>query len=125
VSLPGRCRLSRPHSKRVTATATVDHGISYGVYFLDRDGHQLEVFQQRTGPDEDQKAVFRNLGVMATPIDPETIVRAAGECRRLARRTLKRYFGAAAADTFATSSVAFTFCTDCCTRISDADTLLP
>ena len=45
--------------KNVTITGTVDHGISYGIYFLDPDGHQLEVFQQRTGPDDDPKAVFR------------------------------------------------------------------
>lgn len=59
--------------KGVTITGTVDHGISYGIYFLDPDGHQLEVFQQRTASDEDAKAAFRNVGVMATPIDIETI----------------------------------------------------
>lgn len=58
--------------KGVTITGTVDHGISYGIYFLDPDGHQLEVFQQRTAPDDDAKAVFRGVGVMATPIDLET-----------------------------------------------------
>jgi len=59
--------------KDVTITGTVDHGISYGIYFLDPDGHQLEVFQQRTGPGEDPKAAFRDFGVMATPIDLEAI----------------------------------------------------
>jgi catechol 2,3-dioxygenase len=59
--------------KGVTITGTVDHGISYGIYFLDPDGHQLEVFQQRTGPDEDPKAVFRQVGAMGTPIDLERI----------------------------------------------------
>ena len=59
--------------KGVTITGTVDHGISYGIYFLDPDGHQLEVFQQRTHADEDPKAVFRDVGVMATPIDLESI----------------------------------------------------
>jgi catechol-2,3-dioxygenase len=57
----------------VTITGTVDHGISYGVYFLDPDGHQLEVFQQRTGLDDDPKAVFRGVGIKATPIDLEAI----------------------------------------------------
>ena len=32
-----------------------------------RDG--MTVFQQRTRADEDQKAVFRDVGVMATPVD--------------------------------------------------------
>ncbi len=59
--------------KGVTITGTVDHGISYGIYFLDPDGHQLEVFQQRTGPAEDAKAAFRDVGVLATPIDLESI----------------------------------------------------
>jgi catechol-2,3-dioxygenase len=57
----------------VKIVATVDHGISYGIYFLDPDGHRLEVFQQRTAPDEDAKAVFRGVGVMSTPIDLESI----------------------------------------------------
>jgi len=59
--------------KGVTITGTVDHGISYGIYFLDPDGHQLEVFQQRTGPDEDPKAAFRGVGILATPVDLEAI----------------------------------------------------
>ena len=59
--------------KDVTITGTVDHGISYGIYFLDPDGHQLEVFQQRTGPAEDAKAAFRDVGVLATPIELESI----------------------------------------------------
>lgn len=65
-----RARLT---NKGVTITGTVDHGISYGVYFLDPDGHQLEVFHQRTGPGEDPKAVFRDVGVMATPIELNSI----------------------------------------------------
>ncbi len=59
--------------KGVTVTGTVDHGISYGIYFLDPDGHQLEVFQHRTHPDEDPKAAFRDFGVMATPVDLEAL----------------------------------------------------
>jgi catechol-2,3-dioxygenase len=53
----------------VTITGTVDHGVSYGIYFLDPDGHQLEMFLQRTPPDEDQHEAFRTVGVKATPID--------------------------------------------------------
>ncbi len=53
----------------VTITGTVDHGISYGIYFLDPDGHQLEVFFQRTGATEDAIAAFKRVGVKATPID--------------------------------------------------------
>jgi len=57
----------------VAITGTVDHGISYGIYFLDPDGHQLEVFQQRTSPDEDPKAVFNAVGAKSTPIDLEAM----------------------------------------------------
>ncbi len=35
--------------------------------------HQLEVFFQRTSPDSDQKAAFREIGVMATPIELELV----------------------------------------------------
>ena len=59
--------------KSVTITGTVDHGISYGIYFLDPDGHQLEVFRQRTSLSEDARMVFRGVGVMATPIELETV----------------------------------------------------
>jgi catechol-2,3-dioxygenase len=53
----------------VTITGTVDHGISYGVYFLDPDGHQLEVFHQRVGPDEEAKRMFGEIGAIAKPVD--------------------------------------------------------
>jgi catechol-2,3-dioxygenase len=55
--------------KDVTITGTVDHGISYGIYFLDPDGHQLEVFWQRTRPEEDSKALFRAIGAKSIPVD--------------------------------------------------------
>ena len=55
--------------KGVTITGTVDHGISYGIYFLDPDGHQLEVFWQRTKPGEEPKAAFRRVGVKSTPVN--------------------------------------------------------
>lgn len=59
--------------KGVTITGTVDHVISYGIYFLDPDGHQLEVFMQRTPRDADQHEAFRTAGVKATPIDLEDV----------------------------------------------------
>lgn len=59
--------------KGVTITGTVDHGISFGIYFLDPDGHQLEVFLQRTAVDADPKQVFRELGAFSTPIDLDAV----------------------------------------------------
>ena len=59
--------------KGITITGTVDHGISYGVYFLDPDGHQLEVFKQRTDADADSIAAFQAVGAIATPIDLESV----------------------------------------------------
>lgn len=59
--------------KGVTITGTVDHEISYGIYFLDPDGHQLEVFWQRTKPEEDHIAAFRAAGAKATPIDLDAL----------------------------------------------------
>ena len=57
----------------VTITGTVDHGISYGVYFLDPDGHQLEIFCERERPEANRLEALRAVGVMATPIDLETV----------------------------------------------------
>ena len=57
----------------VEITGTVDHGISYGIYFLDPDGHQLEVFFQRTAAEEDDRAAFRRSGILVTPIDIQTL----------------------------------------------------
>jgi catechol-2,3-dioxygenase len=57
----------------VTITGTVDHGVSYGIYFLDPDGHQLEAFMQRTPAEADQHEAFRTAGVKATPIDLDSI----------------------------------------------------
>ncbi len=60
---------ARLDEKGVTITGTVDHGISYGVYFLDPDGHQLEVFHQRVGPDEEAKRMLGEIGAIAKPVD--------------------------------------------------------
>lgn len=57
----------------VTITGTVDHGISYGMYFLDPDGHQLEVFLPRTDPDADAREAFRRTGVRSTPVDVDAL----------------------------------------------------
>jgi catechol-2,3-dioxygenase len=60
---------ARLDEKGVTITGTVDHGISYGVYFLDPDGHQLEVFHQRVGSDEEAKRMLGEIGAIAKPVD--------------------------------------------------------
>ena len=59
--------------KGVRITALVDHGISYGLYFLDPDGHQLEVFYQYTQPDAAAKEMVARDGAIAQPISPEEI----------------------------------------------------
>ena len=43
------------------------------MYFLDPDGHQLEVFLQRTEPEADAVEAFRKTGVLATPIDMDAL----------------------------------------------------
>lgn len=59
--------------KSVRVTGVVDHGISYGIYFLDPDGHQLEVFYQRVRPDAEAKRLLAEGGAIARPIDPAEI----------------------------------------------------
>ena len=56
-------------AKGVEIIATVDHGISYGVYFLDPDGHHIEVFCQRHSDDAHSKAEFARIGAIAEPIN--------------------------------------------------------
>jgi catechol 2,3-dioxygenase len=60
---------ARLEDRGITITGVVDHGISYGIYFLDPDGHQLEVFHQRVQPDEAAKRRFAEIGVMGVPVD--------------------------------------------------------
>lgn len=60
-------------AKGVKITGVVDHGISYGVYFLDPDGHQLEVFYQRVQPDDEAKRTFGQIGAIAKGIDLEKL----------------------------------------------------
>ena len=54
--------------KNVKVLGVMDHGISYGVYFLDPDGHHLEVFYQHE-PDEASKRKFSEIGAIAKPLD--------------------------------------------------------
>jgi catechol 2,3-dioxygenase len=57
----------------VDVTGTVDHGISYGVYFLDPDGHQFEMFCTRTAAGRDARQAFREVGVRSDPVDLERL----------------------------------------------------
>ncbi len=55
--------------KGVRIVSSVDHGISYGSYFLDPDGHVLEVFWPRITPDAEALRRFPEVGVIARPVD--------------------------------------------------------
>ena len=60
--------------KGIKILGVVDHGISYGVYFLDPDGHHLEVFYQRNANDAESKSEMARIGsAMADPIDLENV----------------------------------------------------
>lgn len=50
-----------------------DRGIPCGIDLLDPDGHSLEGIPQRTHSGEDPKAAFREVGIMATPIERDSI----------------------------------------------------
>ena len=52
---------------------TVDHGISYGVYFKDPDGHCWEVFVDRERPEANRVEAMRTTGAMAEPVNLETV----------------------------------------------------
>jgi hypothetical protein len=43
------------------------------VYFLDPDGHHLEVFYQHIQPDEEAMRIFAEIGAIAKPIDLDAI----------------------------------------------------
>ncbi len=55
--------------RAVTIEMVVDHGISYGVYFRDPDGHRLEVFHQRVPSDGTSKRMMAEIGAIADPVD--------------------------------------------------------
>ncbi len=57
----------------VKITGTVDHGGVYGIYFLDPNGHTLELYFSTIKPGDDPLEAFRTAGAMATPIDIETL----------------------------------------------------
>ena len=59
--------------KGIEVLGTVDHGISYGTYFLDPDGHHLEVFYQRVRPDAEAKRTFAEIGALAGPIELDAL----------------------------------------------------
>ena len=54
---------------RVEVLGVVDHGIAYGVYFLDPDGHHIEVFYPRFSDDAESKAEFARIGAITNPIE--------------------------------------------------------
>lgn len=58
--------------KGVEVLGVMDHGISYGVYFLDPDGHHLEVFYQHE-PNSESKRKFAEIGAIAKPIEIDAI----------------------------------------------------
>ena len=60
-------------AKGIEILGVVDHGISYGIYFLDPDGHHLEVFYPRFSDDLRSKAEFARIGAIATPLSIESL----------------------------------------------------
>ena len=57
----------------VKVQKTVDHGISYGIYFLDPDGHCWEVFLERPRPEVNRVDAMRKTGVLSKPIDLNSV----------------------------------------------------
>ena len=60
-------------AKGVTVERTVDHGISYGVYFLDPDGHRLEVFLEQKRPEATRVEALRAVGAKSDRIDLQAL----------------------------------------------------
>lgn len=56
----------------VDVQRTVDHGISYGIYFLDPDEHCWEVFVERPRQETTRIDAMRATGAMADPVNLET-----------------------------------------------------
>jgi catechol-2,3-dioxygenase len=61
----------------VTIEGVADHGVSYGVYFLDPDGHRVEVFYQRVASDGASKRMMTEIGAIADPVDLADVTDAA------------------------------------------------
>lgn len=57
--------------QQVPIVATVDHETAYGIYFLDPEGHTLEVFYQRIV--EDALETMRRIGAFGNPIDIQAL----------------------------------------------------
>lgn len=53
--------------------SVVDHGIAYGVYFLDPDGHHIEVLYQRFSDDSESKSEFARIGAVANPVNIDEV----------------------------------------------------
>ena len=64
----------RLRERGVRISGIVDHGISYGIYFFDPDGHQLEVFYQRIQPDQAAKSAFSTAPIQASPIELDDMI---------------------------------------------------
>lgn len=65
------CRRIKESGTEVVGT--VDHGIGYGIFFLDPDGYTLELYFSTLEPGENGPDAFRRVGVLATPIDIEAV----------------------------------------------------
>ena len=57
----------------VEVQRTVDHGVSYGIYFLDPDGHCWEMFVERDRPEASRVEAMRATGAMSEPVDLNTV----------------------------------------------------
>ena len=57
----------------VKVQRTVDHGVSYGIYFNDPDDHCWEVFVERERPEANRVDAMRATGAMSDPVELETV----------------------------------------------------
>ena len=57
----------------VNVQSTVDHGVSYGIYFNDPDDHCWEVFVERERPEANRVDAMRATGAMSDPVELETV----------------------------------------------------
>ncbi|MEM7123037.1 MAG: VOC family protein [Pseudomonadota bacterium] len=64
----------RLKERGVEVTGTADHGVAYGIYMLDPDGHTVELYFSTLEPGADGPDAFRRAGVRADPIDIEAVV---------------------------------------------------
>ena len=57
----------------VIVQRTVDHGVSYGIYFNDPDDHCWEVFVERERLEATRVDAMRATGAMSNPVELETV----------------------------------------------------